>query len=418
MTETFELDETLRASTQKQTLSTLFASGLFARAGMTLGFPIAALLIKDMLGSATFAGLSTVAITVGTAFSAKSISSYMNRRGRRPGLVAGYLIAAVGSGIALLGAQMDSIIIFLVGLVGIGVGSGASNLSRYAAADLALADRKAKAISFIVFASTIGAVFGPTLVGPADRIGQSFGFDERAGVYVVTAVLFVVGAIIVGIRLRPDPLVLIGGLDSATSPERANFTDSLRIMLAQPQTRLALMSLVVSQAVMVGVMAMTPVHMEAHDHSDSIIGWVISAHVLGMFASAPLAGWAADRFGKMPSIAFGGFVLVLATTLTSLAGDAPKLLLFPGLYLLGLGWSFGMVAGSALLTESVTATDRVSVQGAADLLAAIVSGVAALASGIILTMTGYHILSMIGIAAAGLLLVNGFTRTRQAALAI
>ncbi len=411
------LDESTRIATQKRTLTVLIASSIFARGAMTLGFAVAVLLIKDMLGGTTWAGLSTVAITVGTAVSAKMLSSYMNKKGRRPGIALGYAAATVGGGLALVGAQIGSITLFLVGLVGVGIGSGASNLSRYAAADLATSEDKAKAISLIVFAATLGAVGGPSLVGLADEAGQSLGLNENVGPYALTVVFFAVGAAIVSAFLRPDPLVLIGGLDSATSPQRASFSESLRIMLSRPLARLALVSLVISQAVMVGVMAMTPLHMDEHGHDVGVIGLVISAHTAGMFAFAPLAGWFADRFGKVSAIAIGGMILVVATTMTALAGEAPRILMFPGLYLLGLGWSFGMVAGSALLTESVEMEDRVSVQGAADLMASIVSGVAALGSGFVLSMTGFHILSMIGIVASGVLLVQGFTRMRLSPLA-
>lgn len=410
--------DTARAFAQKNTLGVLFASAIFGRGAMTLGFAVASLLIKDMLDGATWAGLSTVAITFGTAVSATLLSQFMNKRGRRPGLVLGYCTAIVGGGISLYGAQISSIPVFLFGLLLTGVGAGASNLARYAAADLAEPEARGKAISMVVFASTIGAVGGPTLVGVADGWGQSLGLEENVGPYAFTATFFTIAALIVFVRLRPDPLVLAGGLDTATSPKRKGFADSLMIIMSTPRSRLALAALVVAQAVMVGVMAMTPVHMDAHGHSVGVIGWVISAHTAGMFAFAPLAGWASDRFGKIRAISFGGGVLLLACVLTALATEAPKLLMFPGLYLLGLGWSFGMVAGSALLTESVPAEDRVSAQGAADLIASVVSGSAALASGFILSMAGFHILSSVGIGAAGLLLVAGFARDRQESLAL
>ena len=408
------LDERTRLATQKRTLTVLIASSIFARAAMTLGFAVAVLLIKDMLGGERWAGLSTVAITVGTAVSAKMLSSYMNKKGRRPGIALGYAAATVGGGVAMVGAHISSITLFLIGLVGVGIGSGASNLSRYAAADLATPEDKAKAISLIVFAATLGAVGGPTLVGLADDAGQSLGLNENVGPYALTVLFFAIGGAIVSAFLRPDPLVLIGGLDSATSPKRASFSESLQIMVSRPLARLALVSLVISQAVMVGVMAMTPLHMDEHGHDVGVIGLVLSAHTAGMFAFAPLAGWAADRFGKVPSIAIGGLILILATTMTALAGEAPKLLMFPGLYLLGLGWSFGMVAGSALLTESVEVEGRVSVQGAADLMASIVSGVAALGSGFVLSMTGFHILSLLGMAAAAALIAQSWLENRLA----
>ncbi len=148
----------------------LFGSAIFVRAGLTLGFAVAVLLIEDMLGNKRWAGLSTVAITVGTVLSASLLSAFMNRSGRRPGLALGFAAATVGSVVALVGAQMQSILVFLLGLVLVGVGSGASNLARYAAADLALPDDKAKAISLIVFAATVGAV-GSGAIGYAAFAG-------------------------------------------------------------------------------------------------------------------------------------------------------------------------------------------------------------------------------------------------------
>ncbi|MEM7275802.1 MAG: MFS transporter, partial [Actinomycetota bacterium] len=164
--------------------------------------------------------------------------------------------------------------------------------------------------------------------------------------------------------------------------------------------------------VMVMVMAMTPLHMKEHGHDVGLVGWVLSAHTAGMFAFAPLAGWVADRYGRVLAIQIGGAILIISTAMTALAGEAPAALMFPGLYLLGLGWSFGMVASSALLTESVPAEDQVSAQGAADLVTSFASGAGALGSGFVFTMAGFHILSGVGIVASGMLLVAAFVRWR------
>ncbi len=129
-----------------------------------------------------------------------------------------------------------------------------------------------------------------------------------------------------------------------------------------------------------------------------------------MFAFAPVAGWTSDRYGRLPTIGAGAVMLVAATALTALAGEAPEALMFPGLFLLGLGWSFGMVASSALLTESVPVEDKVVAQGAADLVTSFVSGLGALASGIVFTMAGFHVLSMLGILASGVMLVAAYYR--------
>jgi MFS family permease len=401
-----------REAVQRRTLGVLFISSILGRASMSLAFVVAALLVEEILGSSTWAGVSTAAITVGTAFSASGLAAYMGRKGRRPGLVAGYLAATAGGAIAVLGGQQLALIPFLIGLALIGVGQGGTNLARYAAADLAEPSNRGKAISYVVFASTVGAVGGPSLAGWAGDVGSRFGLDDLVGPFALAAVFFVLSGLIVQAGLRPDPLVVAGGLDQDRTTAKAGFSGSVAIIMASPMARLALAGLVISQAVMVMVMAMTPLHMKDHGHELGIIGWILSVHTAGMFAFAPLAGWVADRHGRILGIQLAGVTLVAATALTALAGEAPAALMFPGLYLLGLGWSFGMVAASALLTESVPPEDQVSVQGAADLITSFVSGAGALASGLVFTMAGFHILSGIGIVASGLLLVAAFMRQR------
>lgn len=381
-------------------------------------FPVSVLAISDLLGSSTFAGLSTGASTVGSAISAGALASYMQRKGRTPGLSLGFGVAAVGGLLAIVAIQAASLAVFLVAMVLVGVGSGTANLSRYAAADLSSVERRSRDISTVIFASTFGAVLFPLFIGVAGSVAASISLDENAGGFAMGIGLFVVAAAATWLLMRPDPLVVAGGIVPRVADRRqrkaetVGFREAIGISWSLPLARLALVALVVSQAVMVMVMAMTPLHMKAHGHSTGVVGAVISTHTAGMFAFAPVAGWCSDRFGRLPTIGVGGLMLIAATALTALAGEAPRLLMFPGLFLLGLGWSFGIVAASALLTESVEDQDRVAVQGAADLATNIASGSGALASGIVLDMAGFHILSMVGMAAAGGLLVHAFFENR------
>ncbi|MGH1489659.1 MAG: MFS transporter [Acidimicrobiales bacterium] len=398
-----------RKAVQRRTLGVLFVSAIFGRAAMSIGFVVSALIMAEILGSSTWAGASTAAVTVGTAFSASALAKYMARKGRRPGLAVGYAAAAVGGLVAFFGSAQLALVPYLFGLVLIGVGQGGTNLARYAAADLAEPSARSKAISYVVFASTLGAVGGPALAGIAGNIGERYGYDELVGPFGFAAIFFVIGGLVIQFGLRPDPLVISGGTIVDETKAKASFRHSMDVIMANPHARLALVGLVISQAVMVMVMAMTPLHMKDHGHGVALVGWVLSAHTAGMFAFAPLAGWVSDRFGRILAILIGGVVLVAATVMTALAGEAPALLMFPGLYLLGLGWSFGMVASSALLTESVPADEQVAAQGAADLLTSFTSGAGALGSGLVFTMAGYHILSAIGIVASGLMAVAAFT---------
>ena len=415
-------DRPARPALQRRTLLVLFASAILGRAGMTVGFPVAALLVQEILGSAAWAGASTAAITVGTAVSASALSGYMRRRGRRPGLTLGYAAASVGGVVAAVGGQTLLLVPFLVGLALVGVGQGATNLARYAAADLARPADRGKSISWVVFASTIGAVGGPALVGPAGDLAERFGLDDLVGPFVFALGFFALSGLVLWAGLRPDPLVVAGGLRpgpgrGGSGPvvetgDGGGLGSGVAALMAHPLARLAVLGLALSQAVMVMVMAMTPLHMDAHGHDLGVIGWVISVHTAGMFAFAPIAGWWADRFGRIITLTAGGAMLVASTVLTALAGEAPALLMFPGLFLLGLGWSFCIVAASALLTDSVDAEQQVAAQGTADFVTSFASGGGALASGLVFTMTGFHVLSLIGLGAAGFVTVTAFYHLR------
>ena len=408
-----------RGAVQRRTLVVLWLAAVFSRGAVSAMFPVSVLAIKDMLGADTWAGLATGAGTVGSAFGAMWLANHMQRRGRTPALSAGFAIAALGGVAAIVAIQLSSLLLFLPAMVFVGVGSGASYLSRYAAADLALEERRSRDISTVIFAATFGAVLFPLFIGVAGDVAEELSLDANAGGFAMAVLLFVLTAAVIWVFMRPDPLVVAGGVDpNAKRKDGTPFRRAVAIAWAQPLARLAFVTLVVAQAVMVMVMAMTPLHMEAHGHSNGTVGAVISAHTAGMFAFAPFAGWMSDRFGRLPTIAVGGLTLVLATILTALAGEAPRLLMFPGLFFLGLGWSFGIIAGSALLTESVAVEDRVAVQGAADLATNIASGSGALASGVVLSMSGFHTLSLLGMVASGALLVHAFFEHRTAALRI
>ncbi len=385
---------------------------------MTALFTVAALSIADMMDSSRWAGLSTVAITIGSMVAAAVLAQMMDRSGRRPGIALGYAAAIVGSLVAIVGLERQTVWVFLVGLVMVGVGSGTSTLSRYAAADLAPPEVRSTHISWVIFASTAGSVGGPLLIGIAGAAAVSSGLVENSGAIAICLIAFFIASVVVWVFMRPDPLLVARQLGDDDVQQRRNFSQAIRIIWTSPMARLALASLVVSQVVMVTVMAMTPLHMKAHDHTLATVGAVISAHTAGMYAFAPIAGWFSDKFGRIKAIGVGSSILLIATVVTALAGEAPRVLMFPGLYMLGLGWSFGIVAGSALLTESVQPEHRVSVQGTADMATNMASGAGALASGFVFDMSGFHTLSLLGTAAAGALMIHGFWRYRLSVLGV
>ena len=383
---------------RRRTLAALAAGQIVASAAVTAGITVSALVAEDMLGDDTWAGIVAAFFTAGAASSSFLLARYMSRRGRRPGLRLGYLIGLVGTVVAFTGIQIDVLAVFLIGSMLFGAAQASTLQARFAAADLAEPHQRSLYISTLVWTGAIGSVTGPLLVGWAKTTGENRGFEELAGPYGIAAALLALAAVVVTVLLRPDPLVVSGGIGgaSATLPP---LSESLRLIWSGPATRLALIAMAMSQAVMVAVMTRTPSHMKEHGHDVDLVGQIFSIHVAGMFLFSPLVGWATDRIGRRPAIMVGSATLVAATALTALAAGRTGFLV-PGLFLLGLGWNFGLIAGSALLTESVDDTNRVGVQGSADMIMSICGGIGGLTSGVVKSMVGFHVLSIIGLAAA------------------
>lgn len=407
------LGDAERAALQRRTMRTLTVGQVLGSAGLTSGLTVGGLIVEDMLGGDTLAGIATASVTLGSAFGSAVLARMMTRRGRRPGLTRGYQLGCLGALVAIAGVQADLLPLFIVGMVLYGHGQSSNLLARYAAADLAPPDERGRAISTLVFASTFGAVAGPVMVGAGKRLGEAIGLEELAGPYLFSVAFFAIAGINVALRLRPDPLAVIGGIRAdADVRTPLELRAPLRLVHADSLARLALAAMVVSQGVMVAVMTMTPLHMKDHDHSVELVGAVLAVHIAGMYALAPLVGRASDRIGRVPTIGVGAAVLLVATVVTALAGAAPSLL-FAGLFLLGLGWSFGLIAGSALLSDRIAQEHRVRVQGVADLCMSACGGIAGFGSGFVKHTLGFHMLANLGTLAAGLLFVAAATQRRR-----
>ena len=382
---------------QKKTLRTLVSGQVIAAASLASAVTVGAYVIQNILGADTaWSGIASATVTIGTAFMAQILSLVMMRKGRRVGLQSGYLAAFVGGVIAGVGAEKSHLVIFLVGLFLFGNGQASNLLSRYAATDLADVKTRASAMSRILFASTFGAVFGPILVVPAERVGESvFGWHKYTGPWIFSACFFVFAAINVMVRLRPDPLEVSGGLKSqnVAGVQPPKFRIAMQAIIQSPSAKIAIFAMVVSQVTMVAVMTMTPVHLKAHGH-EGVSPFVISLHIAGMYAFSPWVGKYCDRKGRYSAIAVGSILLILATVFAALAGES-ALLLFPALWLLGVGWSFGLIGGSNLLVDSVSLESRVQVQGTADFLMSLCGGIAGFSSGFIRRAVGFHMLSNI-----------------------
>ena len=412
-------NDTEREALQARTLRVLVTGQVVAAASLSAAVTVGAFVIQDILGQQTpWGGLSSATFTMGSAFMSQVLARVMSKRGRRVGLEYGYSLAIAGGLIAGFGVNRNSLVFFLLGLFLYGSGQASNLLSRYAAMDLAAPDKRSQAMSYILFGSTFGAVFGPVLIKPAEQIGvDTFGWSLYTGPWIASAFFFVFALANVAVRLRPDPLEVSGGLVSqqGIGVVTPNLGAALRIISGIRNARVALASMVISQVTMVAVMTMTPVHLKIHGH-EGVSPYVISLHIAGMYAFSPLVGKFADRHGKLQSISVGGVLLVAATIMAALAGDAATLL-WPSLWLLGLGWSFGLIGGSSLLVESVPEGSRVTVQGAADLLMSFCGGMAGFSSGFIRKAFGFHMLSNLGTVLALVLVVIGIRRLTSTRIA-
>lgn len=386
------LSDVDRAAAQKRTIAVLAGALILSSASVTSSVTVGTLLVSDLLGGDRWAGIGGASMTLGAAVAAVPLARYAAIHGRRPALSRGYALAGVGTGIVTIGAIAGFLPLVVCGTLLLGLAQASSLQSRFAAADLARPDDRARAISLVVWSTTIGAVVGPNTVGITSAIAESLGWREHAGPYLASTVVLGMASFFVATFLRPDPLALAGRLGQHAGPKRS-IRDGLRVAAASPGARLAIGSIAIAHAVMVGVMTMTPLHLEDGGHDVEIVGIVISVHVAGMYALSPLSGWLTRRLGPVATILVGMGVLLASTGTTGHTEGEEATQLGVALFALGLGWSFTLVAGSALLVEAVSEESRVEVQGVSDLVMSVTGGIAALGSGVVVDTVGYHTLS-------------------------
>jgi len=410
------------AAVQRRTLRLLFVTQIISGIGVAIGASVGALLAADIAGVAV-SGVAQSANVVGAALFALPATAIVQRQGRRPSLAAGYLVAAVGAIIIVTAAVRSSIPLLFVGFFLFGGATAASFQARYAAVDLAPAALRGRHLSLIVWATTLGAVVGPSLAAVAGASLAGYGIPTLAGPFFFSALLFGLATVLLMMLLRPDPAVIARGAlgnPGALTPDarQAGMRVALRAVASQASTRLGVSAMAVGHLVMVGVMAMTPVHIRGagHDaaHTLRVVGVVLSFHIAGMFAFAPVFGWLTDRLGRRAVIFAGIALLLTACALAGSAGHHPARI-GSGLMLLGLGWSATMVAGSTLVSESVPGELRASAQGLSDLVMGLAGASAGAFSGVIVHAWGYPTLTLLAALATAPLIVLVLFPTHSAA---
>ncbi|MGW6687699.1 MFS transporter [Streptomyces sp. NPDC054961] len=389
------IPDTARA--QHRILCVLVASQILSGAGLAAGVTVGALLAQQMLGSTSLAGLPSALFTAGSALAAVAVGRISQARGRRPGLAAGYLAGAIGSAGVITAAALDNPALLFVALFVYGAGTATNLQARYAGADLAEPDRRARAVSTVLAATTAGGVAGPALAAPTGDLAHALGIPTLAGPFLLSGAAYALAALVLALRLRPDPLLLARTIAAA---EPAHATDDTHTpgRTRDGRRSLVLGAVVMSltQLVMVAIMTMTPVHMHDTGHGTAASGLVIAVHIGAMYLPSPLTGRLVDRYGGMRVAAASGVTLLVAGVLAATAPGDSVALLALALALLGLGWNFGLVAGTAITTDSVPLATRAKTQGLVDVSIAIAGAAGGLASGLMVAAAGYPALALTG----------------------
>ncbi|MGV9306753.1 MFS transporter [Nonomuraea sp. NPDC003727] len=383
---------------QRRTLAVLSAAQITGGVGVAVGLALSSLVVFRLSGSEAVSGLAGTATVLGAALLALPAAKVSGKGGRRAGLGLAYLAALTGCLISVLAITVGSWPLLLAGLVLVGGGSAGNLAARYSATDLSPQGHAARHLSLVVWAATIGSVAGPNLAGPADSIGRDLGLVPAAGPFAVAALSFAVALLIVVVGLRPDPLTLARQLSGTDTPSMAGsrtIRDAWDTLRATPTARRALLAIAVSHTAMVSVMSMTPVHLDHGGADLEVIGLVLSLHIAGMFMLSPVVGWLADRLGKVPVLVLGMALLLAAAALAGTAGRHGVGQVTVGLVLLGVGWSCGLVAGSAMLSESVAIERRPAVQGLSDLLMNVCGATGTIVAGAIVGALSYGVLGLV-----------------------
>lgn len=450
------------AAIQRRTLVVLIVTQVIGAVGVGVAPSIGILLAGEVTDSEAWAGLARTASTLGAALFGLPLGALAARRGRRLALSIGWWVGALGAAVLVLAAQLDAVVPLFVGLLLIGAGSAVALQSRFAATDLAEPRHKARALGLVVWVGTLGSVLGPNLGAPGELVGAATGLTVFASAFLIAAICLALAGTLVFILLRPDPMLVSdevmaaaarsgassgarsaapsaarsaasGTADEAAVRPAASASDAeppadlapgapgvvdrplpprpkgaIRRLVAElrtnPGARAAVVAILVGQVIMVAIMTMTPVHIVHHGGSINLVGITISLHVVGMFALAPVVGMMTDRYGHGPTMAIGVVVLLASLVIGAVWPDDMGWIV-ASLVLLGLGWSFVNVTGSALFSVAVSSETRAASQGGVDALANLFGASAAFAAGPLLAATSFATLSLLTIAVLAPLVV-------------
>ncbi|MFJ4685340.1 MFS transporter [Streptomyces sp. NPDC088789] len=382
---------------QRRILTVLVVAQILSGTALAAGITIGALLAEEMLGSTGLAGVPSALFLVGGAIGAVVIGRACQRWGRRPGLVLGHGVGALGSLGVVWATVLDSVPVLFPALLLYGAGGATIMLSRYAGADLAAPARRARAVSTVLVATALGAIAGPQLADVTGDLAQAWDIPRLAGPFLLAFAAFGSAAVFLALFLRPDPLLLSRAADAVGGPTTTDGGVRPDALVSDRRgVFIGVAVMVLGQLVMIAIMTMTPVHMADHGHSTRTAGLVIGLHLGAMYLTSPLSGVLADRVGRLFTATLSALTLCAAGLAASLVPPHSTLALSLALILLGVGWNLGFVSGTALITDALPAATRASAQGLMDLGVLAAGATGGMASGVMTALYGYDLLALSG----------------------
>ena len=373
----------------KRTMYIVIASQIFGGAGLAAGITVGGLLVKDLMGSATIAGLPTALFTLGSALAAFLVGALSQRKGRRFGLAFGFFFGTVGAIGVIYAATTEILPLLFISLFLYGAGTATNLQARYAGTDLATPQSRGKAISMAMVFTTIGAVAGPNLVEPTGKVAEAFGLPSLTGPFLLATLAYGIAGMIIFIWLKPDPLLIAQQIESKTQV-------TAEVIFKRPIVFLGSIVMIMTQIIMVAIMTMTPIHMSHHGHSLSSVGFVIGLHIAAMYLPSLVTGALVDKYGRSFMIVAASITLFLSGVVAALSPSSSLFGITLALVLLGLGWNFGLISGTALIIDGTTMATRAKVQGMTDVWIAIFGASAGLLSGVFMAMSTFETLSIVG----------------------
>ena len=355
----------------KRNVFVLILAQAFLGAQMPMIFVVGGLAGLMIAPSPALATIPISLIVFGSMTTAPWLSALMQKYGRRVGFFVGALGGALGAGIASLGLYLDNFAVFLIGSYLTGIYMSAHGFYRFAAADSASDDFRPRAISYVLAGGLLSALIGPQLV----KFTSDATVVPFLGTYLSVVLINLIGVTLFFFLVVPPPKA-----PSADAPQAR----SRRELLRDPKIAVAIICGMASYALMNLMMTSTPLAVVGCGFPTGTAADIVSAHVIAMYAPSFFTGHVIARFGAVRVVALGLFLLALAGVVALMGVELTNF--FIALVLLGIGWNFGFIGATAMLTQAHPAHERGRVQGLNDFLVFGCVTLASLSSGVLMSL--------------------------------